>query len=130
VDYSYVYEFARLALRGGATQFLLVSAVGAAPQSRNFYLRVKGDIEQAVAALPFHAVHIFRPSLLLGDRAEYRAGERITAVLASVLTPLLIGPLRKYRPVTADAVAAAMVRAAVAGASGVHHYEGDQLQEA
>jgi uncharacterized protein YbjT (DUF2867 family) len=125
VDFTYVHELARAALARGATQFLLVSAIGANARSRVFYSRVKGEVEAAVERLPYQAVHIFRPSFLLGDRAEQPPGERIGIAVARVISPLLIGPLRKYRPVHAAHVARAMVQAALRGGRGVEVWEGE-----
>ena len=70
VDFGYVVAFARAARAAGARHFMLVSAIGASARSRIFYLRVKGETEEAVAALGYPALHIFRPGLLLGQRAE------------------------------------------------------------
>ena len=77
VDLSYVVEAASLASEAGAEQFLVVSAVGADPDSRVFYNRVKGEMEAGVKRLPFRAVWILRPSLLLGEREEFRLGEKV-----------------------------------------------------
>jgi uncharacterized protein YbjT (DUF2867 family) len=128
VDYDYVLAFARAARQHGAGQFAVVSAMGANAGSRIFYNRVKGEMEQAVAAVGFDAVQIVRPALLLGDRDEHRLGERAWQLLMQPATPLLLGPLRKYRPIEADAVAAAMVAAAQVRTPGVHVYESDELQ--
>lgn len=133
VDYLYVVTLAALTARNFAAQLLLVSAMGADPTSRIYYNRVKGETEEAVRRLPFRAIHVFRPSLLLGKRDEKRLGERVGAVLLGVLSPLLAGPLRKYRAVPAVAVAHAMLRAAEDESSGiqVHPSEGiDQGEEA
>jgi len=127
VDFLYVHELARTALAYGATQFLLVSSLGANPRSRIFYSRVKGEVEEAVSRLAYRAVHIFRPSLLLGERAERRLGESVGIALSRLASPLFAGPLRKYRPIAADAVAAAMVRAALGGGAGIMLHEGDGI---
>ena len=127
VDFLYVHELARTALAYGATQFLLVSSLGANPHSRIFYSRVKGEVEEAVSRLSYRTVHIFRPSLLLGERAERRLGEGVGIAVSRVVSPLMVGPLRKYRPIAADAVAAAMVRAALGGKPGVIIHEGAEL---
>lgn len=105
VDLSYPSEIARLGVERGVQHFLLVSAVGADAGSRVFYNRIKGELEEAVAALPYRSTTIIRPSLLLGDRAEFRLGEEIAKRL-SFLAP------RRYKPVPAAAVAAALVGAA------------------
>ena len=128
VDFAYVHELARLASRQRAGQFLLVSAVGADRQSRVFYNRVKGEVEDAVRELPFDGVHIFRPSLLLGERRESRPGERLAILAGRALGFMLVGPLGRYRPSAARAVAAAMVRIAKDAARGVHLYESDRIQ--
>jgi uncharacterized protein YbjT (DUF2867 family) len=130
VDLVYVHDAARLAAEQGARQFLLVSAIGADPTSRVFYSRVKGEAEMAVQGLPFRRVVIARPSLLLGDRAEFRLGERVAEWVTVPLAPLLRGPLAKYRPIEARAVAAALVRLALEAGSGVRVVESDGLHEA
>jgi uncharacterized protein YbjT (DUF2867 family) len=127
VDYDYVLAFARAAQRAGARQFLLVTALGADPASRVFYSRVKGEIEQAVRQLPFEGIQIFRPSFLMGERAEVRLAERIGVPVARVLAPLLVGPLRRYRPVDAADVARAMVQVATEAPRGPHVFEYDGI---
>lgn len=127
VDYDYVLAFARAAQRAGARQFLLVTALGADPASRIFYSRVKGEIEQAVQQLPFEGIQIFRPSFLMGERAEVRLAERIGVPVARVLAPLLVGPLRRYRPVDAADVARAMVQVATEAPRGPHVFEYDGI---
>lgn len=114
VDFIYPVSLAREAVSGGAKRFFIITAMGSNPGSRIFYNRVKGDVEEAVRALPFESVHIFRPSLLLGDRAEVRAAEKIGGMMAHFLTPLMVGPLRTYRAIEARAVAWAMVYSAIA----------------
>lgn len=120
VDYHMVCDLARAARAAGARRFIVVSAVGASPRSPYFYNRVKGRMEHAVADAGFEAVHILQPSLLLGPRAQARPFERIAQRIAPLLTPLLRGPLAKYQPVPADAVAGAMVHLALHGGDGVH----------
>jgi uncharacterized protein YbjT (DUF2867 family) len=122
VDYGYPLAIARQAAEAGDAQFLLVSSVGADRHSTNFYLRTKGEVEDAIGALPFRSLHIFRPSFLLGKRAESRPGERMGIVLARLAAPLLAGPLRRYRPIPAEAVARAMVQSAIRAAAGRHEY--------
>jgi uncharacterized protein YbjT (DUF2867 family) len=128
VDFTYVHELAQLASRHRAGQFLLVSALGADPQSRVFYSRVKGEAEDAVRKLPFDGVHIFRPSLLLGERRESRPGERLAILAGRALGFVFVGPLGRYRPIAARAVAAAMIQTAKDAARGVHVYESDRIR--
>ena len=123
VDLEYVRSFAKLALGSGARQFMLVSAVGADAGSAVYYNRVKGRAEEAVQALPFQCVHIFRPSLLLGARTERRPGEKLAQTAAPFIAPLLRGPLARYRPVHARDVATRMVALARQDLHGRHvHY--------
>ena len=123
VDYLAVVTLAALTSGNFAGQFLVVSSLGADESSRVFYNRTKGEMEAAVRALPFRAVHLFRPSLLLGARSTPRLGERVGAVLLGLARPLLVGGLRKYRPVAASAVAAAMLQAAEDDGGGVQVHD-------
>jgi len=112
VDFEYPRMFAERAAAAGQVRFMLVSSVGASAQSGTFYLRVKGELEEAVRAMRLQEVHIFRPSVLTGDRTERRPGERIGIAIATGLSFVMRGPLRKYHPIPAATVAAAMVAAA------------------
>jgi uncharacterized protein YbjT (DUF2867 family) len=123
VDFGYPLTVAKLALAQGARHFLLVSALGANARSRVFYNRVKGELEDAVGALGYRSVTIVRPSLLLGDREEFRLGERVAAHLG-FLVP------RRLKPVRAVAVAAALVRAAVADLPGLRIVESAEMRKA
>jgi uncharacterized protein YbjT (DUF2867 family) len=128
VDLGHVTAFARFALAGGARRFVLVSSVGADPAASNFYLRVKGQAERAVAAIGFEALDIIRPGLLLGARGESRPGEALAQRLMPPIAFALIGPLRKYRPVPASVVAAAMIGTALAQHAGVRVLEYDLIR--
>ena len=110
VDFQLVHAAAQMAGLQGCRSFVWLSSVGADATSSNFYLRVKGELENAIMNMPMlNNAHGLRPSLLLGDRQETRPAEQLAAWLAPVLTPLLIGPLRKYRPVHAIDVANQMI---------------------
>jgi len=125
VDYDYPLAVARGALDHGARQFLFVSAMGADARSSVFYSQVKGELETAAAALGFHAAIAFRPSLLAGNRAEQRFGERMALV---VLQPVRRLVPRKYRPVEDRRVARAMVAYAKRGLAGFHIVPSDAIQ--
>lgn len=129
VDFTYPVEAARLASQNGAEQFLIVTASGANAKSFIFYNRVKGETEEAIKSFSFKSIQIFRPSLLLGNRKEYRAGERVGEKILKAFKFLLIGGLRKYRAIQASEVARAMVRMAKAVPHGVHVYESDRIKE-
>jgi uncharacterized protein YbjT (DUF2867 family) len=104
----------------------LVSSVGADEGAGSFYLKVKGEAERALEKMGFEALHIFQPSILLGERAESRAGERWGIRLAKAMEWMMVGGLRKYRAMPAGTLAAAMVAAGKRGGTGteVHTYEG------
>jgi uncharacterized protein YbjT (DUF2867 family) len=120
VDHDYPLAVARLGVKRGAGHFLLVSAIGADPRSRVFYNRVKGEVEVALSALPYRSLTLVRPSLLLGDRAELRLGEEVMKRMA-FLSP------RKYKPVEARAVAAALLQAALENSPGRRTIESKEI---
>src|SRR6266513_446453 len=109
VDYDIPVRAARFCKMTGCETFVLVSSVGANSKSNSFYLKLKGEVEDAVKAVSLRSVHIMRPSMLLGDRKEFRSGEKIGKVLVTVLSFLLPS---KYKPIQAKKVAIAMLNAA------------------
>lgn len=119
VDHDYTLAVARRAHDAGASRLALVSSVGASDRASNFYLRVKGETERDVRELGYGTLVIARPSLLVGERREARAGERVGIAVASVVAPLMLGRLRAYRPIAARDVARAMIDAVAEGTSGV-----------
>ncbi len=129
VDFTYVVELARVSVRHRASQFLVVTAVGADPRSRILYSRIKGEAEEAVRRLQFEGIQIFRPSLLVGARAESRPAERGAGLLSLLVAWAFVGPLARYRPIKAAAVARAMVRVAREAPRGTHVYEGAALRQ-
>lgn len=119
VDYQMVADLARWTRAAGASRFFLVSALGSSARSLSFYARVKARAEAAVAQAGFETVHILRPSLLLGERAESRPLEALGRQLAPLLNPLLLGPLRPMRGIAASLVAQSMLTLARRRQSGV-----------
>lgn len=113
VDFDYPLQVAQLAKAQGAKRFLLVSATGADAKSKVFYSRVKGELEEAIAAIGFESVTFARPSLLAGERDEVRIAERIGLKFGWLLP-------ERYRPVQARQVAQGLVNAAKSGRPGVH----------
>ncbi len=100
VDYDIPVKAAAIALQNGVNQFIVISSLGANAHSSNFYLRTKGEMEQAVLKVGLPKVVIVRPSMLLGDRKEVRVGEKIGQWLIIALGPLLIAGLKKYRGIS------------------------------
>lgn len=110
VDYTYPLAFAKIAKQNGVDKFLLVSSLGADSGSSNFYLKVKGDIEQALTLLQFKSFIILRPSMLLGDRKEFRLTELIGKFFMKIFSFIFIGKLKMYKAIEASVVAKAMIR--------------------
>lgn len=128
VDFTYPHELAKIAIELGASQFNIITALGASSKSTFFYNRVKGDIEDALTKLEFQNLNIFRPSLLLGKRNENRLGEQIGSIISRTLNPVLIGRLRKYRGIQAEVVARAMLSVSLKKLTGVQIFESDTIQ--
>ncbi len=123
VDHDYPVQAATLAKARGATGVFLVSAVGANARSSVFYVRTKGEAERDVIALGLPRTHVFRPSMLLGQREEHRPLERFVLAVWPAVEWLFVGGARKYRGIAGADVARAMARAAKDGAAGVHVHE-------
>lgn len=120
VDFTYPLTAAKLGAERGARHFLLVSSLGASAESRFFYNRVKGQLEDALRTLPYPSVTIVRPSLLVGTREEFRLGEELAKRVGWIAPG-------KYKPVSARHVAEALVRAAQEDAPGLHILESDDI---
>ena len=112
VDLHLPLKLAGIALRNEVRKFLVISSIGAKPDSRNFYLRTKGTMEQGILALNFENICIVRPSILLGKRKESRLGEEAGKILVRIFSFIFNGPLKKYKGIQAETVARAMIRLA------------------
>ena len=108
VDLDFQYKAAQLAADHGVRHYLLVSSSSANISSNNPYLQMKGELEQKVQSLPFNRISIFQPSLLLGQREEFRMGEKLGSWILPVLCT--IPGLHRFRPITGEQVAAKMVQ--------------------
>ncbi|MFM5953839.1 MAG: NAD(P)H-binding protein [Novosphingobium sp.] len=118
VDQDLVLACARAAKAAGVRQMITVSSVGADPMTKNFYLKVKGETEQALGKVGLTRLDILRPGLLRGPREERRLAEKLAMIASPVADLLLHGKYRKYRSIRADALAQAIVgltREAMAG---------------
>lgn len=122
VDVDHVIAFARAARALQAQRFVLMSAVGAAAESRHAYLRAKSDAQRGVAELGFAAVDILQPSLLLGMRRDSRPLEFAAQIFLPLASPLLFGHRAQYRAIGAGTVARAMLGAARSGRRGTNRY--------
>ena len=129
VDFDANLSLASLAAKGGACQFVLVSSVSADAHSSTFYLKVKGELEDALKALSFRSLHIFRPSFLAGDRLGSRQSERVGVAVTRALDFVFVGSLKKFSALDVDALAIAMLNVARRAEPGVHIYEYEQILE-
>jgi len=127
VDFEYVAAIAEVAEKAGVKKFLVISSVGADAESKNYYLRVKGEMENFLIHTAIPQVVILRPSLLLGKREEFRFGEEMGKQIYSFLKFLFVGPLRRYRGIHAKTVARAMVRLADVDTIGRQIIPSDQI---
>jgi uncharacterized protein YbjT (DUF2867 family) len=128
VDLEVVLAFARAAKAANARRFVVISSVGADPESRNFYLRTKGEMEQALEGVGFESLDILQPSLLLGARAEMRPLELLAMLTMPLINPLLGGKYEAYRAVPARTLAAAMLGATRSGRRGMQRYTWPGIQ--
>lgn len=127
IDLTYPLLFAKAAAKKGIKQFSFISSLGANVNSSNFYLKTKGKCEEGLRTIPFQTTSIFRPALLLGRREEFRLGERFAELFFSIISILLIGPLKKYRPIKAEKVAKSMFIVAQSNSIGFKVYESDKI---
>jgi uncharacterized protein YbjT (DUF2867 family) len=111
VDFEFVHVAAQLARAQRAKSFVWISSLGANAKSSNFYLKVKGEVENAILTMPqLDNAAAVRPSLLMGNRKETRFAENLGIKVLGVLSPLMRGPLAKYKPVSANHVASQMIK--------------------
>jgi len=129
VDFEYPRQFATFALQNKVKQFLIISSLGADANSGNFYLKTKGEIQYFLKDCNFESVSILQPSLLLGDRKEFRLGEKAGAFFMKAFSFLLIGNLKKYKPIESKTVAKALFKIAQRNNKGFSKYESDIIQQ-
>ena len=129
VDLKYPIQFAKIAASKGVKQYSIISSIGANPKSNNFYLRTKGKCEEELRKLAFQSISIFRPSLLLGNRKEFRLGEKIGEYTMKLFSIFFLGKIKKYKPVKSKNVAYAMYSIAQSNTVGYHIYESDEISD-
>lgn len=120
VDLDYCLGFAKKARESGATTISLVTSIGANADSKNFYLKTKGKLENEIKTMGFDSVNIFQPGLLLGNRDEIRPLEFLGQYGSYLLNMTLLGPAKKYRSIDAKRVARTMAN--TADVAGVHYF--------
>ncbi len=129
VDLDYPVTLGRMASEKGVSQFIVISAMGANHKSRVFYNAVKGEMESELRKLSLLGLKIFRPSLLLGNRNDFRFGEKAAEVLSKVIPFVFSGELRKYKPIEGKVVAQAMYRVALHERAGVEVFPSDIIRQ-
>ncbi len=129
VDFGYPKQFAAFALLNKVKQFLIISSLGADANSGNFYLKTKGEIQDFLKDCDFKSVAVLQPSLLLGNRTEFRLGEKVGAFFMKTLSFLFLGNLKKYKPIESKTVAKALLKSAQTNNKGFKIYESDAIQK-
>lgn len=127
IDLDIPVKAARFAKDAGCEKFIIISSVGANAKSRTFYLKLKGELENAIQAIGFETVHIMQPSMLLGDRKEKRAGERLLQGSIKFLSGAFVGSMRKFRAIHGRTVARAMLNAAKENKKGFFRHAYDDV---
>ena len=118
VDFNYQFTVAKIAANNGVSSYVLVSSAGANPTSKNFYLKMKGELEFAVQSLPFKTVIILQPGQLTGNRIHNRRSEKIGIIIMDGLNKL--GLFKRYKPIHAFTVASAMIKAVKVKVSSIY----------
>jgi uncharacterized protein YbjT (DUF2867 family) len=129
VDFEYPRQFAAFALQNKVKQYLIISSLSADVNSGNLYLRTKGEIQDFLKDCNFESVDVLQPSLLLGNRNEFRFGEKVGAFFMKTLSFLFLGSLKKYKPIEGKTVAKALLKIAQKKDTGFKIYESDAIQE-
>ncbi len=129
VDRDIPIALAKWAAAQDAGAFVTISSLGADAHSKSVYMRTKGEMEQGVAQADVRSAYILRPSLLKGERDEFRLAERVGNRALAVIGPLMVGRLKKYRAVPTETVAKAMLACARQSEPGVHIVESDAIQD-
>ena len=128
VDYDIPLLFAQEGFKNGVQAFHLVSSLGANAKASNSYLKLKGEVENAIKKVNLNSLYIYQPSFLLGNRLENRGLEKFISFLVRLVNPLLIGDFKKYRGIQAQTVAQAMLNTSLKSPTGNHIYTSDKIK--
>ena len=129
IDHDYPLKLAQLAKQNKIPHYHLISAIGANSKSGNFYTKLKGETEDDIQQVGVRSLHIYQPSLLTGDRKEFRLAEKIASVAMKVIDPLLMGPFQKYRSIPAKTVAQAIYRQSLNTEEGVFVHPSNHIKQ-
>ncbi len=128
IDLTYTLISAKGALENGHKQVHLVSSIGANEKSSVFYPALKGEIERLICELSFNSTFIYRPSILIGKRETARPIEWLSQRISSLINPLLIGSLKKYRSISGEKVAEKIINELKKNKVGMHYFESNELE--
>tara|TARA_A100001011_G_scaffold20041_1_gene20358 strand:- start:127 stop:783 length:657 start_codon:yes stop_codon:yes gene_type:complete len=128
IEYEIPVEIAKIAKSNSINSFLYVSSGFADPNSSGAYLKNKGEVEKELIKLNFSTLGIMRPSFLVGNRKEKRPGEEIGIFFFKIFSPLLLGPLKKMKPIQSEKVAKVMIKIANENL-GKSIFESDEITE-
>ena len=112
IEYDIPVEIAKIAKSNSINSFFYVSSGFADSKSSSAYLKNKGQVEEELIKLNFSILGIMRPSFLVGNRKEKRPGEEVGIFFFKIFSPLLLGPLKKMRPIQSEKVAKVMINVA------------------
>ncbi|MBA2561299.1 MAG: NAD(P)H-binding protein [Chitinophagaceae bacterium] len=129
IDFDIAVTAAKIGVIKQFKKYLIVSSVGADANSSNFYLQLKGKIENTIRQFPFESISFFRPSMLLGKRNKVRYGENMLQLSMKFFSLLLFGSLKKYHAIKAKDVAKAMIAESKRNSTGVKFYEYQQMKQ-
>ncbi len=123
IDRDYPIAIAKIAAEQGVKCFVAVSSVGTNPNTSNFYLKTKAEMEAGIRQYFKTNLFFLRPSFLIGHRQEQRMGEKIGIVLSRIFSPLMVGGAKKYRGMPVDSMAKAMANIPFVNAASILEYE-------
>ncbi len=126
IDYGIPVQAAKWSKKGGASKFMVISAMGANENSKIFYNQIKGSMEKDVLKTRIPATFILRPSLILGKRGEFRFGEKVGKIFFNIFSFLIP---KKYKGIQAETIAQAIVNMAFSDDAGEHILESHQIKE-
>ena len=130
VDHDLVLSTAHAAVQAGIQNMVLISSAGADPRTKNFYLKVKGEVEAEISKVGLKRLDILRPGLLRGQRDELRPVEALAKIASPVIDPLLPSKWEMYRSISANLVAEAALGLAMRKAAGRFTHDNEAMKRA
>jgi uncharacterized protein YbjT (DUF2867 family) len=128
VDLEYPVKMAKIASQNGIKHLIVISSIGADVNGSTFYLKVKGEMEEQIKKIPFQTISILRPSILFGDRDEFRLGEKIGIGFMKLTGPLFFGKFSKYQGIEAETIAIAINKLIKRPHNTIEVFESDEIK--